>query len=417
MLAENIDTGEKVALKIMKNSDNKSGIQRKILFQNEVKALQELEHPNILKLKDFSRKEIVKNVYGDNVEVSYISLELAEKGEFFDYISEGEKFSEKTTRFFFHKLINALEYIHNNGYAHRDIKPENMLFDKNFNLKFADFGFSTKMSTSDERRGTFGYMAPEVLARIDHDPKKADIFSIGVILFIMVTKHCPFIRAESTDKYYRHFIKGDLEGFWKLHETSNGETKTFTTEFKDLMSGLLFPIPSKRLSLEEIKNHEWFNLPIATEEEITFEFKLRRKILVGANEPSDQKEENVPETKESDKTTKESSRTASNLDVEMKESNSTPLITSYVDIVDGDILVEAATWYCSSQNYIYTKSKDYYRVNVIVGEGDKKTEIEVNILKRKKDSKRAVEFVLLRGSKELCTIIFNNFRDFLKTHL
>jgi BR serine/threonine kinase len=292
MLAEHIETGEKVALKLMKSSDTKQGKQRNNLFKAEVAALKDLKHPHILKMKDYSEKEYVDNAFGNKIEVSYIALEYANNGEFFDYISESEKYSDKTVRYFFHKLIEILEYMHSNGYSHRDIKPENMLFGEGFSLKMADFGFTTKNEISNERRGTFGYMAPEVLAHFEHDPKKADLFSAGVILFIMATKHCPFIRAEATDKYYSHIVKHDFGSFWKMHRKSNGEQKTFSSEFKDLMNGLLNDNVYDRLTIEQIKAHEWYNGPIATDDEISLEFRLRRRILGNDSSDTDQNEEN-----------------------------------------------------------------------------------------------------------------------------
>mmetsp|Transcript_6950 Transcript_6950/g.6123 ORF Transcript_6950/g.6123 Transcript_6950/m.6123 type:complete len:451 (+) Transcript_6950:32-1384(+) len=424
MLAEDVDTGEKVALKIMKSSENKSGKQKKVLFENEITALKDLDHKSILKLKDYSHKEFVKNSFGKLLEVNYISMEYAQNGEFFDYIAEGEKFSEKTVRFFFHRIIESLDYIHSQGYSHRDIKPENLLFDSEFNLKLADFGFSTKKLLSSERRGTFGYMAPEVLAQFEHDPKRADLFSAGVLLFIMMTKHCPFIRSESTDKYYRHIVKKDYEGFWKLHESSNGENKAFSDSFKDLMNGLLSLKPSERYTLDEIKSHDWFTSPVNSDEDIKFEFKMRRKILVGVNEPSDQNEnaDMVSETKEDEKhadqtpTTNPSSDNEDD-DVEMDSNISSDQITEYIEVLDGDILVDAVTSYCLSNQIAFEKSKNFYRVKVEVGEGKEKTKMEVDILKRKRDCKRAIQFKLKTGSKEQFYTIFNNFQDFFRVTL
>mmetsp|Transcript_17138 Transcript_17138/g.16812 ORF Transcript_17138/g.16812 Transcript_17138/m.16812 type:complete len:318 (+) Transcript_17138:3-956(+) len=290
MLAEDIRTGEKVALKIMKNSGSKQGLYRKSLFENEVAVLKELELSTILKLKGSSPHELLIDPNGKEVDINYIALEYAQYGELFDYVAKGEKFSEKTTRFFFNQIIKTLEYMASKGYSHRDIKPENLLFGSDFTLKFADFGFATKSERCTQRRGTFGYMAPEVLANKPYNPRKADIFSAAVILFIMTTKHCPFIKAEHGDKYYNLVMKGQLDKFWELHQNSNDGTEEFSEDFKDLINGMLQANPKARLSLDAIKNHPWMKGPMAKAEDIKFEFRLRKKILEGNIETTDPKE-------------------------------------------------------------------------------------------------------------------------------
>lgn len=414
MLAEDLSTGKKVALKMMKNSETRQGIHRKTLFDNEIKALKDLESSNILTLEGYSESEAIVNAYGKTIDVSYIALEYAENGEFFDYIANGEKYSEKTTRFFFHEIINSLEYMHNKGYAHRDIKPENLLFGKDFKLKFADFGFSTEKSICSERRGTFGYMAPEVLANIEHDPKKADIFSAGVILFIMTTKHCPFIKADSNDKYYNLMINNNFEHFWRLHESSNGDTKSFSEEFKDLLNGMLHHDVDERYTIEDIKNHPWFTSSVAKARDIKFEFKLRKKVL-DRDETSDQKEETKKSENDHSEVQKTDADSSQEKDIEMTSSESEDLVTNYLTVANGDILVDLTAWYCASKKYSYVKSTDFYRLNLEVGEGHNRTSIEVNILKRKRDGKRAVEFKTLSGPKSVTYTIFTEFQDFLQS--
>lgn len=112
-------------------------------------------------------------------------MEYAPRGDLLNLIIESErkKISEPEARFFFHQLIDALEYMHENGYFHRDIKPENLLLDDNFNLKIADFGFVTKFKACALRKGTVEYMSPEMLENLPYDCAQADLFGAAVTLF------------------------------------------------------------------------------------------------------------------------------------------------------------------------------------------------------------------------------------------
>lgn len=162
-LAED-ENGDLLALKVMErySADNKNNHWD--LFYNEIRTMKSLNHPNILKLINYSEGTLAIKPDKSTLDVIYIALEYAEHGELFDFIAETGKFSEEEGRYYFQQLIKALNYLHNLGYAHRDVKPENILLDRNFNLKLADFGFATKERSSTSRKGTFGYMSPQVIA-------------------------------------------------------------------------------------------------------------------------------------------------------------------------------------------------------------------------------------------------------------
>lgn len=138
------ENGTKVALKIMKRTPEKAKSKDFDMFYNEINVMKKMDHPNILRLVDYSDKEVATKKDGTTLNVAFTALEYAEGGELFDYVAETGKFTEEEARYYYHQLIDVLEYIHNQGYAHRDIKPENILLDKNFNIKLADFGFATK---------------------------------------------------------------------------------------------------------------------------------------------------------------------------------------------------------------------------------------------------------------------------------
>jgi len=154
--------------------------------------------------------------------VMYLVLELCENGELFDVLFQTGQFEEKLARAFFHQTISGLEACHNSGMCHRDMKPENLLFDANFNVKIADFGFAVVLSGRDgtgmlhTHLGTENYMAPEIHARKAYNGISVDLFALGIILFIMMSKNPPFARPEANDQFYKMLYTGN-ERFWALH--------------------------------------------------------------------------------------------------------------------------------------------------------------------------------------------------------
>jgi serine/threonine protein kinase len=426
MLGKHVETGEIDALKIMKWSSGAQAKHNSDLFDNEVLALKEFNHPNILKLKESGSNYKVTNAYGKPIEISYITLEFAENGELFDYIAEGENWSEEVVRYFFHQIIETLEYMHKKGYSHRDIKPENILLDEEFNIKFADFGFSTKKETIGGKRGTIGYMAPEVLAGFEHDPKKADLFSAAVILFIMKTKHCPFLKASCTDRYYKVVAQNDLDKFWKMHLNSNGVKKEFSDSFKDLCGRMFSLNPSERPTIDEVKEHEWYNGLIATHEEIK---ELFQRTKESKNEFSGDSEKNAEQDEawtysqqKSSKSMQQIAKTEtlsnSKSHVSMSGTSSEEeYITDYVMVVNGEFLVDAVTWFWDINQYKYEKSDKYFRITFKVVEENDMSVIRADILKRDKDSSRAIELSLLSGSKPLLKSTFTKLWKFVREHI
>jgi len=138
-------------------------------------------------------------------------LELATGGEMFDYICAYGKFEEPLARYYFTWLMQGLAYINGKNICHRDLKLENIFFDDAFNLKIADFGFSNAPKGKEgkglsTKLGTPGFMAPEVILKKIYDGEKADVFSCGVILYIMCSQLQPFGEAKSKDVWYKTLI-------------------------------------------------------------------------------------------------------------------------------------------------------------------------------------------------------------------
>lgn len=145
--------------------------------------------------------------------------------------------------------------MHEKDIVHLDIKLENILVDENFNVKLADFGFATDVNIENLTlfRGSTAYMAPEIWGTESYDGRKADIFSMGVVIFTMVVGYQPFDIAKPKDKDFKLFLDGNLDQFWEqMNEVNN-----LSVEFKDLLSSMLDPCPNRRPSILQIKNHPW----------------------------------------------------------------------------------------------------------------------------------------------------------------
>jgi serine/threonine protein kinase len=186
-------------------------------------------------------------------DVLYIVLELVNGGELFDYIAKTGAFTINETRFYFKQLIEGISYLHQLGIAHRDLKTENLLMDENFNLKIADFGFAKAISQTKSLMttiiGTSAYYAPEIHRLEAYDGEKADIFTIGVILFFFVSYHFPFKNSSDKDDLYKYFLNNEKHNFWIVH-SSNKQQGFYSDDFKDLVNGLLEADFSKRFTLE-----------------------------------------------------------------------------------------------------------------------------------------------------------------------
>lgn len=158
---------------------------------NELKWMQALDHPNVLKIKG-SGDGMVKDESGMEVKCDFMALEACLGGELFDYIAETGKFSARVSRFYFKQLLSALTHMHEKGISHRDVKPENIMFDSEFTLKLIDFGFATDQTKTNKKLGTLGYMAPEIILEKPYCAWASDLFAAAIVLFIMHTGSPPF---------------------------------------------------------------------------------------------------------------------------------------------------------------------------------------------------------------------------------
>lgn len=272
-------TGKKVAIKIMNPNLSEKD---KNLLKNELGAMSQLKHKNIVNVEQFGNETYFKNS-GKTKQADFIVLELASGGELFDFISSSGRFEEPLARYYMKQFLDGLNYCHDNKICHRDLKPENLLLDGQFTLKIADFGFAAPIMGRDgsgyleTKLGTLNYMAPEIHLKQPYEGKSVDIFAAGIILFIMVAQHPPFTTATPQDPFYRCLAANRADIFWRTHcKNKEQGDEFFSQEFQHLIQSMLQLDPAQRPTILEIMNHPWMKGPTPTEEQVYQEFEKRQ---------------------------------------------------------------------------------------------------------------------------------------------
>ena len=144
-------------------------------------------------------------------------------GELLQTLIDHGGFSEPICRAVFKEMLMGINHLHQKGMCHRDLKPDNILFTTGFDIKVTDFGFMLPLEGRQReawlksRVGTLTYMAPEVLAREKYQGKQADIYSLGVILFILLIGNMPMESASSDDRFFKYLAANKPEMFWAAH--------------------------------------------------------------------------------------------------------------------------------------------------------------------------------------------------------
>ena len=207
-------------------------------FEREVRIMQTMKHPSIV--------ELVEIVYEEDL--IYVVMEYCSNGELFTMISTGGKIEEYLVKRMFHQIVEGVAYIHSRNIAHRDLKPENILLDDTLNAKIADFGLCHQVDADNLMRTPCGspfYAPPEVLQGKPYDGKKGDVWSLGVVLFAMVTGSLPWMEVNQA-KLIQRIVAAD---YWVPGHV--------TKMVKDLIRGMLNPDPGQRLSIEEVSKSPW----------------------------------------------------------------------------------------------------------------------------------------------------------------
>ena len=183
---------------------------------------------------------------------NYFILEYLPLGSLFDYIyfKQGG-FGELYSKVIFYKIIEGIKFCHEHNICHRDLKLENILLNDNFSQKISGFNFAIKNSTNlKDNVGTLEYKPPEIIEGKEYEGKKADIFSLGVLLLILVIGFQGFTSTSN----YKMIKENNFENYWKTFSDI-----TLSEESKDLYIKMVSYNPDSRLSAEEILNHPWFN--------------------------------------------------------------------------------------------------------------------------------------------------------------
>ncbi|XP_040999218.1 serine/threonine-protein kinase SAPK10-like isoform X1 [Juglans microcarpa x Juglans regia] len=240
-------TRELVAVKYIERGDKiDENVKREIINHRS------LRHPNIVRFKEV----ILTPTH------LAIVMEYASGGEVFERICSAGRFSEDEARFFFQQLISGVSYCHEMQVCHRDLKLENTLLDGSPapRLKICDFGYSKSSVLHSQPKSTVGtpaYIAPEVLLRQEYDGKIADVWSCGVTLYVMLVGAYPFEDPDEP-KDFRRTIQRILSVQYSIPDGVQ-----ISPECRDLISRIFVFDPATRITIPEIKNHEWFlkNLP------------------------------------------------------------------------------------------------------------------------------------------------------------
>lgn len=235
-LARHRITKTEVAIKIIDKTQLDETNLKKVY--REVQIMKLLSHPNIIKLYQVME---TKNML-------YLVTEFAPNGEMFDYIAQHGRLAEPEARKKFWQILTAVEYCHERRVVHRDLKAENLLLDANMNIKIADFGFGNFFTPNQELAtwcGSPPYAAPEVFEGKKYLGPQIDIWSLGVVLYVLVCGALPF------DGHNLHMLKERvLSGRFRI--------PFFMSEgCEELIRKMLVLNPSRRLTINQIKSHPW----------------------------------------------------------------------------------------------------------------------------------------------------------------
>ena len=241
-LAIHLITNEKVAIKIFDKSKIKSSREGQYI-EREISILKRLNHYNTIKLYNLIQ----------NDDFIFLVQEYIPGKELLNYIEKNDNLSEKEICKLYQQIISGIEYMYEMGIAHRDLKLENILLNYKKDIKIIDFGLSNSYDRNADELlhsscGSPCYAAPEMIKGLEYRGINTDIWSSGIILYLMLCKSFPF-NDKNNSKLYQKILAG------KFNIPNN-----LSNEAKDIIIKLLKVNPQERIKLNEIKNHPWFNI-------------------------------------------------------------------------------------------------------------------------------------------------------------
>ncbi|XP_074005557.1 MAP/microtubule affinity-regulating kinase 3 isoform X7 [Numenius arquata] len=251
----------------------------------EVRIMKILNHPNIVKLFEVIEKE----------KTLYLVMEYASGGEVFDYLVAHGRMKEKEARAKFRQIVSAVQYCHQKHIVHRDLKAENLLLDADMNIKIADFGFSNEFTVGnklDTFCGSPPYAAPELFQGKKYDGPEVDVWSLGVILYTLVSGSLPF-DGQNLKELRERVLRGKYRIPFYM-----------STDCENLLKRFLVLNPTKRGTLEQIMKDRWINagheedeLKPFVEPELDISDQKRIDIIVGMGYSQEEIQESLSKMK------------------------------------------------------------------------------------------------------------------------
>ncbi|KAM3677607.1 serine/threonine-protein kinase SIK1 isoform X1 [Ammospiza nelsoni] len=253
-LARHRVTKTQVAIKIIdKTRLDPSNLEK---IYREVQIMKLLNHPHIIKLYQVMETK----------DMLYIVTEFAKNGEMFDHLTSNGHLSESEARKKFWQILSAVEYCHSHHIVHRDLKTENLLLDANMNIKLADFGFGNFYKSGEPLStwcGSPPYAAPEVFEGKEYEGPHLDIWSLGVVLYVLVCGSLPFDGPNLPTLRQRV-----LEGRFRIPYFMSEDCET-------LIRRMLVVDPTKRITISQIKQHKWMQADSSLQQQQSLSFSMQ----------------------------------------------------------------------------------------------------------------------------------------------